>query len=155
MSGGVTGKMRGLLLSRIRVVMIGIAILAALLVVASRLIDEGEIVKVTTIDSKGRDQVTEVWIVDLEERSYLRSSSPDAAWLARVRVHPEITLHREDRDTRFRAVPEEGGSIRDQVNLAMSEKYGFADRLWAGVSDRARSVPIRLAPSGAAMTASP
>ncbi len=155
MGGGVTGKMRELLLSRIRVVMIGAAVLAALLVMASYLIEAGEIVRVTTIDSKGRDHVTEVWIVDLDEGSYLRSGSPDAAWLARVRAHPEITLHRGDRDAKFRAVPKEGASIRDQVNLAMSEKYGFADRLWAGVSDHARSVPIRLVPSGAAMTASP
>jgi hypothetical protein len=147
--------MRGLLLSRIRAVMLAVATLAALLVVASYVIDEGEIVKVTTIDSKGRDQVTELWIVDLGEGPYLRSGSPDAAWLARVRAHPEITLHRGDRDAKFRAVPEEGASIRDQVNRAMSEKYGFADRLWAGVSDHARSVPIRLVRSGAAMTASP
>ncbi len=155
MGGGVTGKMRGLLLSRIRAVMIAIAILAALLVVASRLIDEGEIVKVTTIDSKGRDHVTELWIVDLDEGPFLRSSSPDAAWLARIRGHPEITLRRGDRDAVFRALPAEGASTRDQVNLAMSEKYGFADRLWAGISDYRRAVPIRLVPSGAAISTAP
>ncbi len=155
MGSGVTGKMRGFVLSRIRAVMIAVAVSTALLVAASYLIDEGEIVKVTTIDSKGRDQVTELWIVDLDEGPYLRSGSPGSAWLARVRVHPEITLHRGDRDARFRALPEDDASIRDRVNLAMSEKYGFADRLWAGVSDRVRSVPIRLVPSGAAMTRSP
>ena len=139
--GVVTGKMRGLFLDRIRVVMITVAILAVLLVVASRLIDEGEIVKVTTLDSSGRDQVTEVWIVDLDGGSYLRAGSPDAAWLARVRAHPEITVHRGDRDAKYRAVCDEGASIRGRVNLAMSEKYGFADWLWALLSDRVARCP--------------
>lgn len=155
MGGSLTGKLRRLLLRRIRLVMIAVALLAGLLVVATRLIDEGEVVKLTTQDADGRQYVTELWIVDLDESSYLRSGSPDAVWLARLRADPEIELQREGRDARYRAVPEEDAATLDRVNVAMSEKYGFADRLWGRISDRSDAVAIRLVPSGSAKTTSP
>jgi hypothetical protein len=151
----VTGKMRDLLTSRIRLVMITVGFLAALLVVASRAIDEGEIVKLTTVDASGRSHVTEVWIVDLDDGPYLRAGSPDVEWLSRVRDRTEITVQRGDRDAKFRAVLLERAPTREQVNVAMRDKYGFADRLWGRIADQGRSVPIRLVPAGAAMTASP
>ena len=152
---GVTSTLRGLLLTRVRVVMIAVGILVALLVGATHLIDEGEIVKVATTDSEGRDHVTELWIVDLEGGPYLRAGSPDVAWLARIRAQPEVTLQRGDLSVNFQAICEEDASIRGQVSLAMSEKYGFADRLWARVSDRRQAVAVRLVPSSAAMPPTP
>ena len=153
--GRVMSKLQGLLLTRVRLVMIAVGVLAALLVGVPYLVDEGEIVKVATVDSNGRDHFTELWIVDLAEGPYLRAGSPEVAWLARIRAQPEITLHRGDLAVNFRAACEEDASIRGRVNLAMSEKYGFADRLWGRVSDRGQAVPVRLVPSGAAMPPAP
>ena len=153
--GGVTSKLQGLLLSRVRFVMIAVGLLAALLVGASHLVDEGEIVKLVTVDSKGRDQSTELWIVDLEEGSYLRAGSPDVAWLARIRARPQVTLHRGDVVFNFDAVCEEDESTRDRVDRGMSEKYAFADRLWGHISDRRRAVPVRLVPSGPSISRTP
>ncbi len=142
--GKLTGKLRSLLLARIRPIMLAVAFLAALLVISSRLVDEGEIVMITTIDPHGRDQVTEVWIVELPLGTYLRAGSPDVGWLERLRAHPEITVERGGEVSSFRAVPDDGDAIREQVNQAMSEKYGFADRLWGRFSDRGHAIPIRL-----------
>ena len=140
----VKDKLRGLVLGRIRPVMLAVAFLAALLVISSRLVDEGEIVMITTLDSQGRDQVTELWIVELPSGTFLRAGSPDAAWLERLQAQPEVTLERDGAIARFRAVPENTGSIREKVNEAMSAKYGFADRLWGQLADRSLAVPIRL-----------
>jgi len=145
--GATTRKLRESLLGRARVVMICAALVAVGIVALSSLVDEGEIVRVTTLDAKGRTHVTPLWIVDLDGRVYLRARSPDAGWLERVRAEPEVTLQRRDADARFRALSEESAAIRAEVNLAMSEKYGFADRLWTRVSDPARAVPVLLAPS--------
>lgn len=142
--GAGEGKLRSLLLARIRPIMLAVAFLAALLVISSRLVDEGEIVMITTIDPHGRDQVTEVWIVELPRGTYLRAGSPDVGWLERLRAHPEITVERGGEVSSFRAVPDDGNAIREQVNQAMSEKYGFADRLWGRFSDRGHAIPIRL-----------
>ena len=72
--------------------MIAAAALAALLIGLSSLVDEGEIVSVTTRDTKGRTHVTQLWIADLDTGAYLRAGSPDAAWLARLRAEPDVTL---------------------------------------------------------------
>ena len=153
--GVMTRKLRGLLLRRTRVVMIAAAALAALLVGVSILIDEGEIVGVTTLDAKGRTHVTQLWIVDLDTGAYLRARSPEAAWLARIRAEPEVTLQRRDAEAQFRVLREESAVIRAEVNLAMGEKYGFADRLWASLSEPARAVALRLVPSSASSAVTP
>jgi hypothetical protein len=153
MSVDLTGRVRSLLLDRIRTVMLTVGVLAAVVVVGTRLVDEGEIVEVITVDALGRDHVTELWIVDLPSGTYLRAGSPDVEWLARIRETPQILLERGDQELRYRAIPEESEPIAQQVNRAMGEKYGFADRIWAVVSDRAFAVPIRLLPSGRSVAA--
>jgi hypothetical protein len=152
MPGGLTGKMRGLLLGRSRTVMIAVGAVAALLVISSRMIDSGEIVELTTLDDRGRDHVTEVWIVDLPSGSYLRSGDPESRWLTRIRANPEISLEREGRELRYRAVPSEEGEVREQVNAAMAEKYGGADQFWVRVSNLETAVPIRLVPADVAVS---
>lgn len=149
MGSALTGKMRGLLLSRIRPFMIVIGAIAGLLVIGSIVIDEGEIVELRTVDPAGRDHVTEVWIVDLPEGSYLRSGSRETSWLERIRSRPEIVLTREEQEVAYRAIPRGDETTRRQVNDAMRAKYGFADQIWERLGDHAAAVPIRLEPSGA------
>ena len=135
---------RRALMSRMRLVMIAVGAVAALLVVGTWLVDEGEIVKVTTVDARGRDHVTELWIVDLPSGIWLRAGSPDVEWLARIRATPEIVVERQGEQRRYRAVPDPSPEAQREVDRAMSEKYGAADRFWARVSDHAHTVPIRL-----------
>ncbi len=127
-------------------VMIGVGSIAAVLVVGTWLVDEGEIVKITTLDEMGRDHETELWIVDLPSGSWLRAGTPEVEWLARVRANPDIVVERGGEDRRYRAVPETSSEIRHEIDRAMSEKYGAVDRFWARVSDHAQTVPIRLVP---------
>lgn len=141
-----TDATRRLLLSRIRQVMIGVGLVAGLLVAGTWLIDEGEVVKLTTWDDSGREYVTELWIVDLPSGSYLRAGSGEARWLARLRDQPETVLERDDRKQRFRALPQDDPELSARVNRAMREKYGLADRIWEALSDRRDAVTVRLEP---------
>lgn len=145
----LTDTARGLVLSRIRMVMIGVGAVAAVLVLGTWLIDEGEIVKISTVDARGRDHVTELWIVDLDSGAWLRAGAPDARWLSRIRENPEIVLERGGEELHYRAIPNPSPEARRKVNRAMSVKYGAADRFWESVSDLSDSVPIRLLPSEA------
>lgn len=139
-----------MLLGRVRIVMLVVGAVAASIVVGARLIDEGEVVQLTTVDARDADHITEVWIVDLPTGSYLRASSPDAAWLARLRERPLVTLLRDGRESRRRAVPDEDAETRKRVNEAMRAKYGLADDFWGRLSDFSNAVPVRLDPAGAA-----
>jgi hypothetical protein len=151
MASDLTDATRRLLLTRIRAVMIGVGALAGLLVASTWMIDEGEIVKITTVDADGDEHETEVWIVDLPSGTYLRSGRSDTGWLERLRVHPEVVLKRDGTKRSCTARVLDSPQVSAEVSRAMAEKYGFADDIWGAVSDRSGAVPIRLSACDAAV----
>ena len=120
---------------------------AAALVLAALLLDEGEVVTLITY-GEGRSYQTQLWIVRLGGREHLRAGSSGARWLARLRVRPEVGLRRAEKSDAkaraYRARPSDEDGLRDRVNRAMAAKYGLADRLWGLLSDRRRAVPVVL-----------
>jgi hypothetical protein len=120
--------------------------LVAVLVLGALAIDEGEVVALTTFDAEGKDHLTQLWIVDLEGDSYLRSSAPDNAWLERLRAQPEAILARGEEDRAVTATPVSNSELLSRVNRAMAEKYGASNRLYSALFDRSGSVPIRIEP---------
>ena len=137
-------KLRALLLGRSRAVMVGVGVVCVGVVLAAWLVDEGEVVRLLTIDAQLHQQETEVWIVDLDSGSYLRSSAPDSAWVARLRANPVVDLIRHGSQRQYRAVFVDDEAIREELNRAMERKYGFADRLWGRMRDRSSAIAIRL-----------
>jgi len=134
-----------------RTIMIALGLITAILLAVAFGIDEGEIVTLVSLDPNGMEHHTQLWFVQIGDVQYLRASSSTAEWLDRVEAHPRITLERDEVREVYDATPSRDAAPRDLVNAAMTEKYGFADRIWALVSDRSDSVPIRLdpAPQGA------
>lgn len=116
----------------------------AVLIVASFCLDEGEVVTLLTMDGKGDQYETGLWIVDLDGVFYLRAESTDSSWLGRIRHVPKVTLVRSGRNTDYHAIPIEDEKIRETVNQAMAEKYGIFDQALAWIRDHSRSVPIQL-----------
>ena len=141
---GVVGKVRGVMLRRVRPIMIAAGGVAVVLVVCASLLDMGEVVIIHTTDDASRSHETQVWIVELDGEKYLRASRPGARWLVRLRHRSAAVMERDGEEGEVRAYPEDEASVRDRVNRAMAEKYGLADRLWGTLSDYSYSVPIRL-----------
>ena len=141
MPGGWIGKLRRAILRRIRAVMICTGLLVGVLVAGSQLLDEGEVVGLTTGSD---DQKTDLWIVDLEDVSYLRAGRPEVSWLARLRMQPTVLLARAGSVRPYRAVPDDASATVEKINRAMAEKYGLADTLWGHLNDRSRAIAIRL-----------
>jgi hypothetical protein len=144
---GVVGRVRGIMLRRVRPIMIAAGGVAAALVLCASLLDLGEVVTLHTTDSQSRSYETQLWIVDLDEERYLRAGRPGVRWLSRLRQSPGVVLERDGEERTVRAYPEEDVSVRDRVNAAMAEKYGLADRLIRMLNDANRSVPVRLEPA--------
>lgn len=137
-------KLRALLLGRSRTVMLGVGAVCAVVVLAAWMVDEGEVVKLLTRDARLHAHETELWIADLDSGSYLRASTPDAAWLVRMRANPVVTVIRDGVQHQHRVVIVEDGVVLEELNRAMDSKYGFADRMWERLSDRSAAVAIRL-----------
>ena len=113
-------------------------------------IDEGEVVQLTTYDARAHGHQTDLWIVDVDGRLYLRADLPGADWLARLRANPEAELRRDGTHERVRAAPVDDPAVRSAVARAMAAKYGVVDRLVGALRDDDETVPVLLEPVPAA-----
>jgi hypothetical protein len=125
------------------------ALLAAV-VLGALLLDEGEVVTLVAHQS-GQAHETQLWVVELDGRSYLRARGREAAWLSRLGSGAHVQLrHGHGASARldaYRATPSSDADLRRRVDEAMAAKYGLADRLWSMLSGRAASVPVALDPA--------
>jgi hypothetical protein len=130
----------------VKILLVAVGAVIALVVVGSMAVDEGEVVTLTTRDEGGATYDTQLWVVDLDGRLYLRSASPDAGWLLRLRERPEVVLERHEEKLAFHAVLLDGGETAAAVNRAMAAKYGATDRFYSRLFPRDRAVVVRLEP---------
>ena len=135
---------------RIAVLAIGCAI--GLVVLGVALLPEGEVATLSTFGADGTSHETQVWVVDSNGsfggshgELFLRTG-PRTRWLARLRARPQVDLERGGETHAYTAVVEESPDVRERVNRAMAEKYGFPNRLLGRIYDPASSVPVRLVP---------
>ena len=132
---------------KILLVLAGLTV-ASIVFVTAFGIDEGEVVNLSTVDGRGAQFETQLWVVEQNGKLFLRAGRPAARWLARLRTHPVVKIERGGPTQTYRAVPLDDPSTREAVNRGMAEKYGQADRLIAWIFDRSRAIPIRLEPLG-------
>ena len=140
-----------------RRMMIALGVAVFVLIAGALLIEEGEVVNLTTRDAASHTLETQLWIVDLDGSEYLRAGRAEAHWLERIRSRPEVVLMRAGVGSERVAVPLEDPQLRARVNRAMREKYGASERFFWLLRDLEASVPIRLdsAPGTAASGGGP
>ena len=130
-----------------RAVMVAVGVLAAGIVLGALLIDEGEVVTLTTTDADSVRYETQLWTVELNGVPYLRASDSGSEWVARLRAQSLAQLESDGRSVSYRALLLEDPGLRMRIDRAMERKYGFADRLWRLVRDRSTTLSIRLSPA--------
>jgi len=141
--------------------MIGLVGAVALIVAVAMLIPEGEVVTLVTTDDQGSEHATQLWVVELDGRLYLRSAEPDTYWLARLKSRAKVGLVNAPHITHdtpalpYRAVIVEDPATAARVSDAMLEKYGFVDQMFHMIGKREESVAIRLDPPAADPTPLP
>lgn len=116
-----------------------VVVLVALLFIAS---ESGEVVVLTSVDASGEFHETRVWIVDVEDATYLRAGSSDSAWLERVRARPLVMLERGDERREVRLVVAQDRT--GLVNGLMAYKYGVADMVVGVLAPRDNAVALRV-----------
>jgi ABC-type Zn2+ transport system substrate-binding protein/surface adhesin len=107
-------------------------------------IDEGELVTLYTRSPNGDRYGTQLWVIEEAGDLYVRAHYPGAKWLARIRDHREVELHRGEASQSFFAWPADDPEVRRAVNRAMAAKYGLADRLASSLWNPEKSVPVHL-----------
>lgn len=108
--------------------------------------ESGEVVVLHTEDA-GRDAKTRLWVVDYQDRQWLRSGAgAGSAWLERLIAEPRVELERAGQRRAYRAEVEPG--MGPHINQLMAEKYGWRDRVVAVlVGGRDAVVAVRLVPA--------
>ena len=129
-----------------RQIILVLGILLAVVAIGSAWVDEGEIVRLTTYDARAHPHETDLWIVDIDGRRYVRSDLPGADWLERLTANPEVELQRDSVTERMTARPVDDPALREAVAEAMAEKYGFLDRLTGVLRNEDIVVPVVLEP---------
>lgn len=137
---------RRLVLGQMRLLMLGVGGFVALAVLGALLIDEGEVVVLVTTDDEAHPHETQLWIVEIDGTPYLRASSRDASWLARLRARPDVRVERGDGEVAYRALPVEEPTVLARIDRAMARKYGLADRVWGALGGRSDAVAVQLVP---------
>ena len=134
--------------------MLAIGIVVGVLVLGALALDEGEIVSLST-EEGGRFYSTQLWIVEVDGREFVRANRPSARWLARLRANPAVGLRRSGAahgpSEPYWAEPTDDPALRARVDAEISSKYRFADRTWGRFADRAKAQLVELKPR----TASP
>ncbi len=123
--------------------LLSIGIGLSLIVAGALLIDEGEVIKLVTLDAAGADCETSLWIVEVPPTTYLRGSR-EAGWVRRIGSSAEVRIHRGEEEITYRATPTDQPSELEAVNRAMAEKYGTTDRMVNWFLDSSQTIAIRL-----------
>ena len=88
---------------------------------------EEDVVEILTTDEDGDARETKVWIVVVDAAGYVRTN--DSRWLANIRRGSEVALRRDGSTTFVQATPHDDAALRDRVEQAFVEKYGFVQRV--------------------------
>lgn len=102
----------------------------------------GEKVQLETFDERGNSFLTTLWVVELHEEPWLRAGDPEATWLQRLQVDPNVILIRGGERKPYRAEVSDMGAGR--VNEAMRDRYGWADQIVVWIHDPDSVVAVRL-----------
>jgi hypothetical protein len=125
-----------------------LALAALLLLVAVGTWAAGELHEVAvlrTVDAEGQIHETKLWVVDLDGAPWVRVARRGRRWLARIEAHPEVVLVRDGVAVPHRATVITEPEVRQRVDRAFAQKYGWVDR-WYGLVLRRDPVPVRLDP---------
>jgi hypothetical protein len=130
----------------IRIVLLAVCLVVGAGVAVMVASESGEVVVLRTFDPAGKGYETRVWVIEDQGRLWLRAGDPASRWLQRLKIEPEVQLERAGETLSYQAVPVDKPDVRSWLNARLAEKYGWADRVVALLSDRSAVVPTRLEP---------
>lgn len=104
-----------------------------------------EVVVLRTYDAQGAGTGTKMWVVDYQDRPYVRIGRPGRGWGERLEANPKVELVRGGVTSARTAVVVQDPEIRRAIDAAFAAKYGWID-WWFGVVLRKDPQAVRLDP---------
>jgi hypothetical protein len=85
--------------------------------------NEHSVIELVTVDPDGDLRVTKVWLAVQDGHGWVRTN--DSRWFGNIGRDPEILLRIDGRDHPIRARVELDPAVRERVDAAFREKYGW------------------------------
>ena len=85
------------------------------------------VIEILTTDEDGDARETKIWFVLLDGVSHLRTS--DSRWLKNIRRDPNVKIAIDGTEYAQRAEEVTSPELRERIDSAAREKYGFQDSL--------------------------
>jgi hypothetical protein len=100
---------------------------------ADTAVDWAEVAKervptIVTHDEDGGERVTKLWLVVVDGEGVIRTD--DSRWFRNIQRDPNVVFWVGGHAHRLRAELITEDSLRERVNAAFREKYGFQDRIF-------------------------
>ncbi len=108
-----------------------------------------EVVTLHSVDAQGAPRDVRLWVMDLDGATYLRTRE-GSGWYSQIQAQPSFEVTRASVRQRFTGVahPE----LRDAINKAMREKYGWGDAFISfTLGGRDDSIALQLVPAGSGL----
>lgn len=130
---------------RARTLVSAIAGVIVLLIAITLFALEGrEVVVLRTFTANGGRRETRTWIADTDGTVLIEAASPERPFLQDIQQRPDVELQRGGTQLRCHATPLPNPQGHDLIRRLLLQKYGWADRWVARLTDTSRSVAIRL-----------
>jgi hypothetical protein len=105
--------------------------------------EQTEVVRLRTVDEMGKEWSTRLWVVDLDDVTWVRVANPTRAWYLRLLANPRVQFERGGKTETRLALPDASPETVRTVDAAFAAKYGLVDS-WYGLLTRRNAVPVRL-----------
>ncbi len=102
-----------------------------------------EVVELHTLDEKGAETITRLWVVDDDGYQYLRVGADGSGWFERLQAVEVADITRNGRRYSYSWSTNQDKSA--QINQLMRDKYGWGDSFIGFLTGgRYGSIPIEL-----------
>ncbi len=107
-------------------------------------LEGGEVVVLRTFGADSQARATRTWVADDQGSVLIEAANPEREFLRDIEQNPNVELVRKGSTLHLRAtvLPQPLG--HQSIRLLLRQKYGWADRWIAMLTDTSNSVAIRL-----------
>lgn len=103
-----------------------------------------EVVVLRTFSADGQTRATRTWVADYQGSPFIEAANPEREFLRDIQRNPSVELVRQGSTQRLRAtvLPQPLG--HETIRHLLRQKYAWADRWIALLTDTSNSLAIRL-----------
>jgi len=129
---------------RRRLFFMALAMIVAFGAVTLVALEGHEVVVLQTVGLQGETRHTRTWVADDEGYTWIEAANAERPFLLQITANPDVQLERGGVLHPCRAIPAPNPAGHERIRRLLAQKYGWADRWVALLTDTSESIAVRL-----------